>query len=290
MTQVTHIGEAGESLFLFPVGGDPADWATAAVAMTEGVGSMAGSHTGEADAGVSLDWYIVAGGDPPVDWAEVDARRVGVASIPNAPPSPVQIAQQVITYLTSQDAGDPGAWEGGSIGSRIYVEAAGLNAKLPTDRAQRLESLPAVGTVATTADLDGLGPSAPAAQVEDEPVSRSKTVDLVRLGAGLHEVDPLSLTVGDEDLLCAIDFAKDLTSGGRLYDVVSLEVVGAPAGLTIGTGELAPKRSGSQLKFVATATEATAEGAFHTLRARVRYHGATGTTTALVRVTVADAS
>ncbi|MEN0109137.1 MAG: hypothetical protein AAF805_00295, partial [Planctomycetota bacterium] len=142
------------------------------------------------------------------------------------------------------------------------------------------------------------------ADVEDEPVPAERTARLARLagrGQGLTSTTAIELTEGDGELtgsegqpvsgsaglLCAADFAADLAAGGRVADVLGVAVASEPGGVTGGlVVEGSPTRRGTAAKFLLRAVTAGE----YSLRVRVRYHGASGATTARVAVSVAAAA
>lgn len=102
-----------------------------------------------------------------------------------------------------------------------------------------------------------------------------------------HEGDPIELTVGDTDLLCAIDFADDIGKG-RLATIASVSLhssYGTADGITFdsstGTGV-----DRTIAKFKATAVTAGT----YVIVCKVTYDGLAGTRTAHANVTVGAAS
>ena len=126
--------------------------------------------------------------------------------------------------------------------------------------------------------------------VNEEDVPKERTAEVVRQEDGLVDVSPIRLTVGDEGLLCAIDFAQDLAPRGRVIEAVELSVVSTTA-TTPGKLLLTDTtRHGAMLKFKATAIEAEEDSIAgdYMLFFRVRYSGSSGITAGHVRATVAN--
>lgn len=130
--------------------------------------------------------------------------------------------------------------------------------------------------------------------VEESSVAKERTAFVRRKSDGLVDESPIRLTVGDDNLLCAIDFAYDLSAGGRVASLVDLTILSTTAtdsGLVLASAT----RHRSQLKFLATCVPGLKEDETlesitgeYLLKARVKYYGSDGTATAIVRATVAE--
>ncbi len=115
--------------------------------------------------------------------------------------------------------------------------------------------------------------------VDLEPVPSYRTARLLAK-LDLDSESPIKLSVGDKDLLCAVDFSDDLPRHGRIFTFDSLDLApDSAAGLAVGATLNRDRASG---KFRLTATAA---GAF-TLLATVTYAGEHGERVGKVRVVV----